>query len=116
MECRISRAEILFSSFDQLLLVDNERLAWNRIRISFIGENGVDMGGLSREWYSLLVHDLFDMGKALFVSSENDQTVFHPNRDSSINENHLQYFSFIGKIIVFGHLVQVKGHECRRQL
>lgn len=37
-----------------------------RLMISFRGEEGVDFGGISREWFFLLSHAIFDPSYCLF--------------------------------------------------
>lgn len=67
--------------------------------VQFVGENGFDAGGLKRDWYSLMAREIFNPNYALFKSSETDQNVFQPNDKSSVNEQHLDYFKFIGQFI-----------------
>ncbi|KAK8176081.1 hypothetical protein IWX90DRAFT_498665 [Phyllosticta citrichinensis] len=40
------------------------------LRVQFIGEEGVDAGGLRKEWFLLLVRELFDPMHAMFVYDE----------------------------------------------
>jgi len=69
-----------------------------RVSISFHGEEGMDAGGLTREWYSVLARDIFNADYALFVSS-GDSVTFQPNAYSYVNEDHLLYFKFVGRVI-----------------
>jgi len=69
-----------------------------RVSISFHGEEGMDAGGLTREWYSVLARDIFNADYALFVSS-GDSVTFQPNAYSFVNEDHLLYFKFVGRVI-----------------
>ncbi|OKL59544.1 hypothetical protein UA08_05358 [Talaromyces atroroseus] len=43
------------------------------LRIEFIGEEGVDAGGLRKEWFLLLVREVFDPNHGLFVYDEDSQ-------------------------------------------
>ncbi|KAL4884553.1 hypothetical protein BJY04DRAFT_225720 [Aspergillus karnatakaensis] len=43
------------------------------LRIGFIGEEGVDAGGLRKEWFLLLVREVFDPNHGLFLYDEDSQ-------------------------------------------
>lgn len=59
--------------------------------VSFAGEQGLDMGGLSKEFYQLLSAQILDRKNALFLLTGNHS--YHPNPASAVNETHLQYFA-----------------------
>lgn len=72
---------------------------WDRISVSFSEEEGVDAGGLTREWYSILARDIFNPLYGLFINS-GDSPTFQPNPVSgSCNPDHLTLFKFVGRII-----------------
>lgn len=66
--------------------------------IFFAGEEGLDMGGVTREFYQLLSTRILDPNAALFYCIETNNT-YHPNPASRINPTHLMYFRFIGKLL-----------------
>lgn len=70
-----------------------------KLNVHFTGEEGVDAGGLTREWFSLLARDMFNPNYALFRREGSKSEFNHPNPLSSINPDHLHYFKFIGRII-----------------
>ena len=43
------------------------------LRIDFVGEEGIDAGGLRKEWFLLLVREIFDPDHGLFVYDEDSQ-------------------------------------------
>lgn len=50
------------------------------LRIEFIGEEGLDSGGLRKEWFLLLVRDIFDPEHGLFVYDDDSRyCYFNPN-------------------------------------
>ncbi|KAL8674711.1 MAG: hypothetical protein Q9168_000869 [Polycauliona sp. 1 TL-2023] len=50
------------------------------LRIAFQGEEGVDAGGLRKEWFLLLVRDVFDPEHGMFVYDDDSQyCYFNPN-------------------------------------
>ena len=62
------------------------------------GEEGVDAGGVSREFYGSLAKEMFNANYALFVAAR-DGCTFSPNINSYINGDHLEYFKFVGRIV-----------------
>lgn len=49
------------------------------LRIDFVGEEGVDAGGLRKEWFLLLVREIFDPRHGLFVyDDESQHCYFNP--------------------------------------
>ncbi|KAL8694400.1 MAG: hypothetical protein Q9218_000966 [Villophora microphyllina] len=50
------------------------------LRIAFAGEEGVDAGGLRKEWFLLLVREVFDPAHGLFVYDDDSHyCYFNPN-------------------------------------
>lgn len=50
------------------------------LRIDFVGEEGIDAGGLRKEWFLLLVREIFDPAHGLFLYDEDSQLCyFNPN-------------------------------------
>ena len=72
---------------------------YGRLSIKFHDEEGLDAGGVTREWFSVLSRQMFDPNYALFKISAVDKITYQPNRTSYINPDHLQYFAFVGRII-----------------
>lgn len=93
---QVRRDQIFEDSFHQLRVRSKEDLR-GRLQVTFHGEEGVDAGGLTREWYLTLSREIFNPNYALF--SPVDGATFQPNPLSTINTNHLDYFKFIGRVI-----------------
>lgn len=93
---QVRREQIFEDSFRQLRARSKEDLR-GRLQVTFHGEEGVDAGGLTREWYLTLSREIFNPNYALF--SPVDGATFQPNPLSTINTNHLDYFKFIGRVI-----------------
>ncbi|MCJ1433157.1 putative E3 ubiquitin-protein ligase [Xylographa pallens] len=50
------------------------------LRIQFVGEEGIDAGGLRKEWFLLLVREVFDPEHGLFIYDEESRyCYFNPN-------------------------------------
>ncbi|KAI8983859.1 hypothetical protein BDB01DRAFT_790372 [Pilobolus umbonatus] len=70
-----------------------------RLMIKFDGEDGLDYGGLSREFFFLLSHEMFNPFYCLFEYSAHDNYTLQINPHSGINPEHLNYFTFIGRVV-----------------
>lgn len=72
-----------------------------KFEIEFVGENGLDWGGLRREWVELLCKAFFDPESqtALFKRFKNDkQGLIHPNPNSN-QKQYLILYEFAGKVV-----------------
>ena len=87
-----------------------------RFEIQFLNENGIDWGGLRREWYELLCKslfepNLFDIENPLFMRFKNDkQALIHPNPKAHGRQ---QYFEFAGKLVGKSLLDSALGSSCK---
>ncbi|CAM8937305.1 unnamed protein product [Rhodiola kirilowii] len=93
----VRRAYILEDSYNQLRMRSTQDLK-GRLNVQFQGEEGIDAGGLTREWYLLLSRVIFDKGALLFTTVGNNAT-FQPNPNSVYQTEHLSYFKFVGRMV-----------------
>lgn len=93
----VRRAYILEDSYNQLRMRSARDLK-GRLNVHFQGEEGIDAGGLTREWYQSLSRVIFDKGALLFTTVGNEAT-FQPNPNSVYQTEHLSYFKFIGRVV-----------------
>ncbi len=93
----IRRQYVFGDAYRQLSMRTADELR-GRLHITFANEEGVDAGGLSREFFGILAKEMFNPNYALFTSTE-DGCTFQPNPHSSINREHLDYFRFVGRIV-----------------
>lgn len=56
-----------------------------RLMVKFRGEEGLDYGGVAREWLFLLSHEMLNPQYGLFQYSREDNYTLQINPDSSIN-------------------------------
>ncbi|KAK0747675.1 hypothetical protein B0T21DRAFT_343426 [Apiosordaria backusii] len=99
LQLSVRREHVFHDSFKSLYFKTGEEMKFGKLNIRFHGEEGVDAGGVTREWFQVLARQMFDPNYALFIPVSSDRTTFHPNKLSSINEEHLMFFKFIGRII-----------------
>lgn len=95
----VRRAYVLEDSYNQLRMRPTQDLK-GRLNVHFQGEEGIDAGGLTREWYQLLSRVIFDKGALLFTTGGNNAT-FQPNPNSVYQTEHLSYFKFVGRVVPF---------------
>jgi E3 ubiquitin-protein ligase HUWE1 len=99
LQLSVRRDQVFLDSFKSLYFKSAEEMKYGKLSIRFHGEEGVDAGGVTREWFQAISRQMFNADYALFVPVASDRTTFHPNRLSSINPEHLMFFKFIGRII-----------------
>jgi E3 ubiquitin-protein ligase HUWE1 len=99
LQLAVRRDQVFLDSFKSLYFKSADEMKYGKLSIRFHGEEGVDAGGVTREWFQVIARQMFNADYALFVPVASDRTTFHPNRLSSINPEHLMFFKFIGRII-----------------
>ena len=99
LQVSVRRDHIFHDSFKWLHFKSADEMKYGKLSIRFHGEEGVDAGGVTREWFQVMSRQMFNPDYALFVPVASDRTTFHPNRLSHINEEHLMFFKFIGRVI-----------------
>lgn len=99
LEIRISRSNIFEDSFRVISSVHKVDLLKTKLWVEFDGEEVLDYGGASREWFYLLSKEMFNPYYGLFEYSAADNYTLQINPNSEMcNEDHLEYFKFIGRI------------------
>lgn len=94
---QVSRARLFEDSYGRLHRKSADE--WKqRFCIKFANEEGQDGGGLLREWYLKMSHEIFNPNYALFRVSP-DGVTYTINPASYVNNNHLSYFKFVGRFI-----------------
>ncbi|KAL9104763.1 MAG: hypothetical protein Q9163_000313 [Psora crenata] len=99
LQLAVRRDQVFLDSFKALSFKTGDEIKYGKLSIRFAGEEGVDAGGVTREWFQVLSRQMFNPDYALFIPVASDRTTFHPNKLSSVNEEHLMFFKFIGRII-----------------
>jgi len=97
LRLNIRRKHVFEDAYHQLRLRTADEMR-GRLHITFRNEEGVDAGGLSREFFGILAKEMFNPNYALYTSTE-DGCTFQPNPNSNINPDHLSYFRFVGRIV-----------------
>lgn len=95
---KVRRTHIFEDSYAEIMRQQPNDLK-KRLMIKFDGEDGLDYGGVSREFFFLLSHEMFNPFYCLFEYSAHDNYTLQINPHSGINPEHLNYFKFIGRIL-----------------
>ena len=95
----VTRDQVFLDSYRALFFKPIKIFKESKLDITFKGEEGVDAGGVKREWYQSISKQMVNPDYALFLSASSDSNTFHPNRTSWVNPEHLSFFKFIGMII-----------------
>lgn len=116
MRICVRRQTLLHDSIKAVMSLGREemRKIW---RFEFMGEQGIDAGGLAKEWFQLVTEAIFDADSGLWSFSANNQMLMRINPASEVScpEDHLIYFRFLGRVLgkalfegytVGGHMVQ----------
>lgn len=106
-QCHITvrRNNVFEDSYAEIMRLRPEDLK-KRLMVKFAGEEGLDYGGVSREFFFLLSHAMFDPQYALFEYSAHDTYTLQINPHSAIDPDHLSHFKFIGRVVgmsIFHH-------------
>lgn len=99
LQLSVRRDQVFLDSFKSLYFKTADEMKYGKLSVRFHGEEGVDAGGVTREWFQVLARGMFNPNYALFIPVASDRTTFHPNRLSGVNSEHLMFFKFIGRII-----------------
>uniref|UniRef100_A0AAY4DHF8 HECT-type E3 ubiquitin transferase n=1 Tax=Denticeps clupeoides TaxID=299321 RepID=A0AAY4DHF8_9TELE len=94
----VSRQTLFEDSFQQIMNVKPYDLR-RRLYIIMRGEEGLDYGGIARQWFFLLSHEVLNPMYCLFEYAGKNNYCLQINPASSINPDHLTYFRFIGRFI-----------------
>lgn len=93
--CRIevSRRNVFEDSYRTIMKIRARDLK-KKLHIKFQGEDGLDYGGIAREWLYLLSHEMLNPIYGLFQYSRDDVYTLQINPDSAINPVSLWKFFF----------------------
>eukprot|EP00429_Kryptoperidinium_foliaceum_P040002 CAMPEP_0176170230 /NCGR_PEP_ID=MMETSP0120_2-20121206/87153_1 /TAXON_ID=160619 /ORGANISM="Kryptoperidinium foliaceum, Strain CCMP 1326" /LENGTH=733 /DNA_ID=CAMNT_0017508039 /DNA_START=168 /DNA_END=2371 /DNA_ORIENTATION=- len=107
---RVRREHLLVDSINAIMSLAGGT-QWS---FTFIGEEGLDAGGVAREWFELVCTGIFDPDRGLWMSSTTNQMsmTINPASSTIYGGEDLAYFRFMGRVIgraLFDRQI-VKGH------
>ncbi|KAL5496256.1 hypothetical protein EMCRGX_G012501 [Ephydatia muelleri] len=111
LKFNIRRDHLLEDAYEHVMKADVQHLQRKRLNIAFKGEEGLDYGGPSREFFFLLSRLIFNPFYGLFEYSANDTYTVQISATSTFISNSLDWLRFAGRVvaltIVQGFLLDV---------
>lgn len=111
LKFNIRRDHLLEDGYEHVMKADVHHLQRKRLNVAFKGEEGLDYGGPSREFFFLLSRLIFNPFYGLFEYSANDTYTVQISPTSLFISNNIDWFRFAGRIvalaIVQGFLLDV---------
>jgi len=100
LKLHIRRDHLLEDAFNKIMSVTSKKdLQKSRLYVSFAGEEGLDYGGPSREFFFLLSRELFNPYYGLFEYSANDTYTVQVSPMSAFVDNANEWFRFSGRVL-----------------
>ncbi|XP_071961734.1 E3 ubiquitin-protein ligase HECW2-like isoform X2 [Antedon mediterranea] len=99
LKITIRREHLLEDAFGKISAITHKDIRKCKLFICFAGEEGLDYGGPSREFFFLLSRQLFNPYYGLFEYSANDTYTVQISPMSAFVDNHMEWFRFCGRVI-----------------
>ncbi|XP_038605658.1 E3 ubiquitin-protein ligase HECW2 isoform X2 [Tachyglossus aculeatus] len=99
LKLMIRRDRLLEDGFNQIMAYSRRDLQRSKLYITFVGEEGLDYSGPSREFFFLVSRELFNPYYGLFEYSANDTYTVQISPMSAFVDNHHEWFRFSGRIL-----------------
>ncbi|XP_059470269.1 probable E3 ubiquitin-protein ligase HECTD2 [Neocloeon triangulifer] len=86
LNIRVRRSNLVSDSLNEIASKQGELK--KKLKVSFIGEPGLDMGGLTKEWFLLLVRQIFEPDYGMFVYHRHSHSYWFSTEDTmDMNED-----------------------------
>ena len=103
LEIKLTRKRLMWDAFDQIkryLVLDMRR----RLKVTFIGEEGIDSGGISKEFFNLISKEVLKEIKTmgLLIECSNDGGYYFASEnylDAKTKEKCWDFFKFVGRLL-----------------
>ncbi len=96
---QVRRSHLLEDAFVRIMAASKKELQKSKLQLSFSGEDGLDYGGPSREFFFLVSRQLFNPYYGLFEYSANDTYTVQISPMSMFVDSHHEWFRFCGRIL-----------------
>ena len=108
----INRNDLLKDSIEKIEKVN----LYKELKITFKGEEGLDAGGLFREWFNICFKALESDDLKLFLVSDSNEFSYNINPMLTHKKENYNYFTFIGKLIGKALLDNITINICFNKL
>ncbi|CAG0912721.1 unnamed protein product [Notodromas monacha] len=99
LKLQVRRNHLLEDAYSKIMTTSKKDLQKNRLCVNFIGEEGLDYGGPSREFFFLLSRELFNPYYGLFEYSANDTYTVQISPLSAFIDEHRNWYRFCGRVL-----------------
>ena len=111
-QLNLTRNNLLKESMAQIKNVNLKK----ELKINFKGEVSYDAGGIMREWFTTVFQTLEADKLKLFIISDSNEFSYIINPFLSHNQENLEYFAFIGKLIAKALFDNITVNICFNKL
>ncbi|KAF0046284.1 hypothetical protein F2P81_002813 [Scophthalmus maximus] len=101
----IRRDHLLEDAFNQIMCYSRKDLQRSKLYVSFVGEEGLDYSGPSREFFFLVSRELFNPYYGLFEYSANDTYTVQISPMSAFVDNHHECGRILGLALIHQYLL-----------
>ena len=98
LRLEVKRSDVLFTSFQAFRGVMGQELK-KRLNIQYEGEEGIDSGGITKEWYLDLSRAFLSAEHGMFTKTEEGLYVVDARSGRANPSTHIQYFHFFGRLL-----------------
>ncbi|KAI8896363.1 hypothetical protein BC833DRAFT_597780 [Globomyces pollinis-pini] len=70
-----------------------------QLRVSFVGEDGIDEGGIQKEFFQLIAKEMFDETYGLFKTNPESRTSWFSYWDDSLEKDFKDEYNLLGKLM-----------------
>ncbi|CAB3382980.1 Hypothetical predicted protein [Cloeon dipterum] len=85
LNIRVRRSHLVSDSLNEIASKQGELK--KKLKVSFLGEPGLDMGGLTKEWFLLLVRQIFEPDYGMFVYHRHSRSYWFSTEEAlELNE------------------------------
>ena len=105
LQLNVRRDQVFLDSYKSMYYKKGDEIKYAKLSIRFHGEEGVDAGGVTREWFQVMARQMVNPDHALFIPVASDRTAFHPSRMSGVNPEHLSFFKLLERFYMRGHVL-----------
>ncbi|CAG0895957.1 unnamed protein product [Darwinula stevensoni] len=99
LKLTVRREHVLEDAFNKIMMTSKKELQRSKLCVTFIGEEGLDYGGPSREFFFLLSRQLFNPYYGLFEYSANDTYTVQVSPLSAFVDDYQDWFVFCGRVL-----------------
>ncbi|XP_046646599.1 probable E3 ubiquitin-protein ligase HECTD2 isoform X3 [Daphnia pulicaria] len=93
LNIHVRRSHLVLDSLNEISI--KQRDLKKKLRVSFVGEPGLDMGGLTKEWFQLLIREIFQPDYGMFIYYPNARCYWF----STSTETNLKEYNLIGVLM-----------------